>query len=352
MEAQVNAMNTAARKIRVLIMDNTKTFREILTSGLVQDRQIEVASTSVCPAEAGHKIAVFQPDVIICDGQKLLKNDWGFIREIDGEYSVPFIIVSPPDPSVFQGFRGGVYFVAKPTNYSPQNVDRFFREIVTKIKIVVRLKAMFPQEKRHFRETAAKNLRPRGIIAIGASTGGTEAIFSIIKSLPENIPGVVIVQHIPPVFSKMFADRLNQESVLEVKEAEDGDFIEAGRVLVAPGDRHMQIKKVGGRYQVRLFNGEKVNGCLPSIDVLFQSVAKEAGKEAIGIILTGMGNDGARGLLAIRNKGGRTIGQDETSSAVYGMPKAAWSIGAVERQVPLKDIPKVLLHFIRQLNSY
>jgi len=181
------------------------------------------------------------------------------------------------------------------------------------------------------------------IIAIGASTGGTEAIYSILSSLPPTIPGIVVVQHIPPVFSRMFTERLNNQTPLKVKEAQTGDYVDQGIVLIAPGDQHMKIRKNGNRYQVECFQGEKVNGHCPSVDVLFESVAKEAGSSAIGILLTGMGYDGAKGLLAMRRKGCRTIGQDERSSIVYGMPKVAFDIGAVEIQAALQDIPKILL---------
>lgn len=180
------------------------------------------------------------------------------------------------------------------------------------------------------------------IIAIGASTGGTEAIYSILRSMPPTVPGIVIVQHIPAVFSKMFADRLDSQTALRVKEAQTGDYVDSGTVLIAPGDRHMKIKKVGKRYQAECFLGAKVNGHCPSVDVLFESVAKEAGSSAVGILLTGMGYDGAKGLLSIRRKGGRTLGQDEASSVVYGMPKAAFDMGAVEIQDTLGNIPQVL----------
>jgi len=344
-------MKKAPGKIRVLLMCDSQTFRGILTTGLIQDRSLEVAATSVSLVEAGYKIAVFQPDVIICNGEKLNKSGWELIRKIDAEHSIPFIIVSPPGPSVFRGLRGGVYFVGKPENFSPQNVEKFFKELVMKVRMAARSQKKLREATSYGWRLEAEKVYHKGIIAIGASAGGTEAILSIVKSLPTTIPGIVIVQHIPPVFSRMFAERLDSESDLHVKEAEHGDFVEPGQVLIAPGDRHMKIKRAGGRYQVILFEGEKVNGHLPSIDVLFESVAREAGKEAIGIILTGMGNDGAKGLLAIRNRGGRTIGQDAATSAVYGMPKAAWDIGAVEKQAPLQDIPKVLLHFIRQMDT-
>src|SRR5690606_25034608 len=159
------------------------------------------------------------------------------------------------------------------------------------------------------------------VIAIGASTGGTEAIASLLQSLPPDMPGIVIVQHIPPVFSKMFAQRLNQSLPFHVKEAQTGDSIERGTVLIAPGDKHIKVKKLGGPFQVECMYGKKVNGHCPSVDVLFESVAEAAGSQAIGIILTGMGYDGAKGLLSMKRKGARTIGQDEQSSVVYGMPK-------------------------------
>ncbi len=184
------------------------------------------------------------------------------------------------------------------------------------------------------------------IIAIGASTGGTEAIYNILKTLPPQTPGIVVAQHIPPVFSKMFADRLNASTQLHVKEAETGDYLECGSVLIAPGEKHMRIKRAGDRYQVECFEGGKVNGHCPSIDVLFDSVAKEAGNKAIGVILTGMGYDGAKGLLTMRRKGARTIGQDERSSVVYGMPKVAFEIGAVEKQVPLDHIAKTIISML------
>ena len=180
------------------------------------------------------------------------------------------------------------------------------------------------------------------IIAIGASAGGTKAIYTVLRSLPRNIPGIVIVQHIPPVFSRMFAERLNYTTDLDVKEAETGDCVDTGKVLIAPGDKHMIVVKEVDKYKVECFKGSKVNGHCPSIDVLFDSVSEECGKNAIGIILTGMGHDGSKGLQAMRNKGARTIGQDEKTSVVYGMPKAAYNIGAVEFQVPLQKIPETI----------
>jgi len=177
------------------------------------------------------------------------------------------------------------------------------------------------------------------LVAIGASTGGTEAIFEVVKGFGPDIPGVVIVQHMPPGFTAMYAKRLNDQCRVRVKEAQTGDAVKPGHVLIAPGgDQHMRVVKVNGVYQVECRNGPRVNGHCPSVDVLFESVAKTAKRDAVWIILTGMGGDGAKGLLAMREAGARTIGQDESTCIVYGMPKVAYDIGAVECQAKLPDI--------------
>lgn len=181
------------------------------------------------------------------------------------------------------------------------------------------------------------------IIAMGSSTGGTEALLQIFKQLPLDIPGIVVVQHIPVNFSRMFAQRLDAQTHFSVKEAEPGDIVEPGMIFIAPGDRHMRINRRGNNIRLDVYKGEKVNGHCPSVDVLFESVAKEMGRNAVGVILTGMGSDGAKGLLSIRQHGGRTIGQNEASSVVYGMPRVAYIIGAVEKQAPLEVIPTLML---------
>lgn len=190
------------------------------------------------------------------------------------------------------------------------------------------------------------------VIAIGASTGGTEAMAKLFHQLPEKLPGVVVVQHMPPVFTKMYAERLNRELALTVKEAVDNEMIKPGTVYIAPGDRHLQIKRKGPFYYTVLGNTEKVSGHCPSVDVLFNSVAKEAGKDATGIILTGMGADGALGLLRMKNMGAYTIGQDEKSSVVYGMPKKALEYGAVIKQSGLEDIANHLINHLTRLKIF
>jgi two-component system chemotaxis response regulator CheB len=183
------------------------------------------------------------------------------------------------------------------------------------------------------------------VIAIGASTGGTEALRKVIVDLPANTPGVVVVQHMPPGFTKMFADRLNELSQMEVKEAQTGDRVLRGTVLIAPGDFHMKVIRSGGIYQVLCVQGEKVNGHRPSVDVLMHSVAEHVGANAYGVVLTGMGNDGAKGLLAMKNAGSKNIAQDEATSVVYGMPKCAYEIGAANLSLPLNGIAGTLINW-------
>jgi len=246
--------------------------------------------------------------------------------------------------NVFDALKAGaVDYVAKPSSGSTTNVDGLINELIVKIKIASTSKVGHVKNNLVTSETVNVPSDARKmIIAIGASTGGTEAIFGIIKQFPPNMPGVVIVQHMPPVFTKMYAERLNNSCAMEVKEAQTGDLIINGRVLIAPGGFHMKVKKINDKYIVECVKSELVNGHCPSVDVLFNSVADCVGKNAIGVILTGMGYDGAKGLLNMRKKGAITIGQDEQSCVVYGMPKVAYDIGAVEKQARLDEISKII----------
>lgn len=336
------------KKIRVLVVDDSLLFRELISQGISSDPWMEVVAKAVDPFDARDKILQFNPDVMVCDVEMPKMNGVEFIKRLLPQYPIPVVVVSSLSASVFEAMNAGaVDFITKPDAQSEENLKNFIYELKTKIKTAAVAKVGKEKPKDISRQYEKVSYDTSKIIAIGASTGGTEALYNILKNLPDNMPGIIIVQHIPPKFSKMFADRLNNQTSLKAKEAQTGDYLEPGMAIVAPGDQHIRIKKVGDKYRVECFKGEKVNGHCPSVDVLFESVAKEAGRNSIGIILTGMGYDGAKGLLSMRKKGARTLGQDENSCVVYGMPKVAFNIGAVEKQVSLANIPNVLNSYLQ-----
>lgn len=336
-------------KIKVLVVDDSMVFREMIARGITTDPDIEVVATAADPFEARDKILKYHPNLLVCDVQMPKMNGIEFLRRLLPQYSIPVIVVSAISSSVFDALNAGaIDFISKP-DHQLSNVEKFIEELIEKIKIGSKAKIVHHPKKmaalpadQPTKPVTVKPATTKKVIAIGASTGGTEAIYTVLKSLPKDMPGIVIVQHIPPMFSRMFAERLNQSLSIRVKEAQTGDKIERGKVLIAPGDKHMRVKRSGDHFVVECFAGDKVNRHCPSIDVLFESVAKEVGSQSIGIILTGMGYDGAKGLLAMKRKGARTIGQDEQSSVVYGMPKVAYDLGAVEKQTSLSNISHVL----------
>ncbi|HOM01372.1 MAG TPA: chemotaxis response regulator protein-glutamate methylesterase [Acetivibrio sp.] len=333
------------RKIKVLVVDDSLLFRERISKGIAQDAAIEVVATASNPYEARDKIVEFKPDVMTLDVEMPRMNGIEFLRRLMPQYPIPVVVVSAVSHNVFDALNAGaVDFVTKPDLSTQKGFDFLINELIIKIKIASTAKVgHWKREYDASKDIGSINSRPSNkIIAIGASTGGTEAIFNLLKSFPRDIPGTVIVQHMPPVFTRMYAERLNNTCLMEVREAKHGDRVCPGTVLIAPGDYHMTIKKSGTGYIVECNKGEKVSGHCPSVDVLFNSVAQEAGKNAIGIILTGMGKDGAKGLLAMRQKGARTVGQDEKSCVVYGMPKVAFEMGAVEKQASLESIPQLV----------
>ncbi|PKM95214.1 MAG: chemotaxis response regulator protein-glutamate methylesterase [Firmicutes bacterium HGW-Firmicutes-1] len=336
------------KKIRVLVLDDSLMFREVLSRGISTDPSIEVVAKAVDPFDARDKILEYNPDVMTCDVEMPKMNGIEFIKRLLPQYPLPVIVVSAISDSVFDAMNAGaVDFVTKPNVQSPQSVELFIKDLITKIKIAAASKVIKSISSSRGCLERNGSMDMNKVITIGASTGGTEAIYKVLKQLPAQMPGILIVQHIPPVFSKMFADRLNDQTHFSVKEAASGDYLEPGIVLVAPGDQHMAVKKIGDRYKVEVFYGDRVNGHCPSVDVLFEAVAKECKTNALGIILTGMGYDGAKGLLSMRRKGARTIGQDEESSVVYGMPKVAFDVGAVEKQVSLDNIPETLCNMLK-----
>lgn len=338
------------RKIKVLVVDDSLVFRETLARGIAEDPGIEVVGTAIDPFAARDKILELQPDVVTLDVEMPKMNGIEFLKKLMPQYPIPVVVVSAVSDNVFDALNAGaVDFVTKPDFQRLGGLSSFINELIVKIKIASTAKVgCYKKEYTPVRAFSGSNNSKDLIIAIGASTGGTEAIYQLIKEFPREMPGIVIVQHMPPVFTKMYAERLNNSCLLEVKEAQDGAMIKTGTVLVAPGDFQMKVVKEGGNYLVRCFKGEKVSGHCPSVDVLLDSVADSAGSNAIGVILTGMGSDGAKGLLKMRRRGAYTIGQDETSSVVYGMPMVAFNIGAVEKQMPLDRIPQEIFNYLSQ----
>ena len=328
-------------KIKVLIIDDSLLFRETLSKGLKKYAFIEIVGIANDPFEGRDKILELKPDVVTLDVEMPRMDGIKFLKKLLPKYPIPVIMISSLRQSVFEAMNAGALdFVAKPKQ--GEDSTEFVKDIAIKIKGAANAKVAFRREKPSI-ELSTEGIRghvdPRALIAIGASTGGTEAIYSMLTKFSSNMPGIVIVQHMPPGFTKLYADRLNNSCELDIKEAEDGDIVKPGSVLVAPGDYNMTVHENNGVYVVNCRQSDKVSGHRPSVDALFMSVAEHVGSHAMGIILTGMGSDGAKGLLMMREAGAYTIGQDEKSCIVYGMPMAAYNTGAVMLQAPLFRIP-------------
>ncbi len=349
-----------ARMVRVLVVDDSALVRNILSQGLALDPGIEVVGTASDPYIARDKIIELQPDVLTLDVEMPRMDGVAFLRKLMPQYPIPVVMVS----SLTQRGKqitmealdaGAVDFVAKPTSNVSAGLNAMLMELRSKVKIastanVSHWKGKRPviPQKAFGTTSAALAESTDKVIAIGASTGGTEAIRRVIENFPASTPGTVIVQHMPGGFTKMFSDRLNQLCPMQVKEAEHGDRVRTGLVLIAPGGRQLEVVRSGGFYEVRLGGEEKVSGHCPSVDVMMHSVAKHVGANAIGAMLTGMGQDGALGMLAMKEAGARCIAQDEASSVVFGMPKVAYEKGGAERLVPLEKIASSLLSLLME----
>ncbi|MCL2111532.1 MAG: chemotaxis response regulator protein-glutamate methylesterase [Clostridiales bacterium] len=339
-------------KVKVLVLDDSLLFREFMAKGLEGDGRIELVGFARDPFDAKDKILRLAPDVMTLEIEMPRMDGIKFLRRLMPQYPLASIVVSSLKASVFEAMDAGAAdFMAKPDSLTDDPKD-FFVDLKSRIIAASRTRFAYRRRTNTGITLEAEGLRgeidPQSIIAIGASTGGTDAINSILTKFSPNMPGMVVVQHMPAGFTAMYAKRLDEDTNLDVKEAEDGDEVRPGRVLIAPGDYHLRVERVGtGKerssiapaYRVRCGQGQKVGGHRPSVDVLFDSVAEAAGSHALGVILTGMGTDGAAGLKKIRDYGGYTIGQDERSSVVYGMPMAAYLSGAVMVQFPLYRIP-------------
>lgn len=323
--------------IKVLVIDDSRVFLQYILDGISTDNRIQVVGTATDPFDARDKIQELLPDVITLDIEMPKMDGITFLKKLMPQYPIPAVIVSGHNQNYLEALQAGaVDFLKKPLVNNHESLNNFIQELIIKIKIASVTNVQGYKSASLYQPDTSKISKK--IIAIGASTGGTEAIHDVLKELPRNMPGILIVQHMPEGFTKMYAERLNSICQLEVKEAENGDIVIPGRVLLAPGGYHMELVKKNGAYAVKCFLGEKVNGHRPSADVLFYSVAKEVRDNAIGVIMTGMGYDGVKGLMEMKRVGGRTIGQDEETSVVYGMPKVAFDVGAVEEQLPLQRI--------------
>jgi two-component system chemotaxis response regulator CheB len=362
-----------SKKVRVLIVDDSALVRDILSQGLGADPNIEVVGTAQDPFVARDKIVELRPDVLTLDVEMPRMDGVEFLRRLMPQYPIPVVMVSSLTQRgkeiTMQALEAGaVDFVAKPTSNVAQGLQSMMMELRTKVKIASTANVSHWKSKREELFNAVRSDAGTGavatgsssapvkakalaestdkVIAIGASTGGTEAIRRLVREFPATMSGVVIVQHMPQGFTKTFADRLNEECAMEVKEAQNGDRVVTGRILVAPGDMHLKVVRSGGRYEVVLSQDDKVNGHRPSVDVMMKSVAEYVGANACGVILTGMGNDGAQGLKAMRDAGATTIGQDEATSVVFGMPKVAQELGAVKTVLPLDKIGAAIVQAV------
>lgn len=342
-----------AEKIKVLIIDDSLLFRNVLKKELSEDSNIEVIGMAVDPIDALDKIEKLKPDILTLDIEMPKMNGLVFLKKLMSEKPMKVVLVSSMNISVFDALHAGaVDFVKKPDMSSENDLSLFFRELKSKIKVasIANLKTSLAIKKIAAAKMEGTKLNKvsQKIIAIGASTGGTEATLEILKSLPKEMPGILVTQHMPAGFTKMYSERLNKICNMEVREAKNGDRLTSGLVLIAPGDYQMKLMKDDKGYYVSCRPGEKVSGHCPSVDVLFDSVAEAAGKNAVGIILTGMGKDGAHGLLNMKKAGAYTIGQDKDSCVVYGMPMVAFNIGAVMVQSPVDNIAEVLIKHLNQ----
>ncbi|MBQ9493774.1 MAG: chemotaxis-specific protein-glutamate methyltransferase CheB [Oscillibacter sp.] len=338
----------ARQKIRVLVVDDSILARKVIMDGLSARRGVEVVGYAINAMDAKNKVRQLKPDVMTLDVQMPGVTGLEFLKSFLPEYPLPVVLVSALNLGVFDALHAGaVDFVRKPD--SDVSTEAFVRTLGAKVVEASKAKVQAPAASAATPAAALGGaVSGRILIGLGASTGGTEATLEVMKRLPEDIPGMIIVQHMPTGFTKMYAERLNKLCRMEVREAKDGDEIKRGLALVAPADLQCRVLRspLGG-YRVSCTPGERVSGHRPSVDALFHSMAQNVRCQMYGIIMTGMGRDGASGLLAMRKKGAYTIGQDEESCVVYGMPRAAYDIGAVTVQASCKDIPNALLRHLR-----
>lgn len=352
-----------SQKIRVLIVDDSAVVRQTLSQIVASDPLLEVMGTASDPYFAAKKIADETPDVITLDVEMPRMDGLTFLKKIMAQHPIPVVIISSlTDAATETGMKaleyGAVEIITKPQ----MNTKQFIEESRIRICDAIKAAAHAKLSRKRFAEpltvepklsadavlppvTSSQSMikTTEIVIAVGASTGGTEALTVFLQALPMDCPGIIIVQHMPEKFTRSFANRLNEICKISVKEAENGDSVIRGRALIAPGNYHMLLKRSGARYYVEVKEGPLVNRHRPSVDVLFRSTARYAGANAIGVIMTGMGDDGARGLLEMHEAGAKTVAQDEKSCVVFGMPKEAIKLGAADKVLPLDSIAPFVL---------
>jgi len=346
-------------KIRVLIVDDSAVVRQTLREVLDSDPEIEVIATAGDPFVAADRIAEQVPDVITLDIEMPRMDGLTFLKKIMSQHPIPVVICSSlageGTQSAFKALEyGAVEIVTKPRLGTKQFIEDSRIEICNAVKAAAgaRLHNLGPSHTVEPKLTAdcilaeathAMAETTEKVVAIGASTGGTEALKTVLEALPADTPGIVIVQHMPELFTRAFAARLDSLCAITVKEAETNDTVIRGRALIAPGNHHMLLKRSGARYYVEIKDGPLVCRHRPSVDVLFRSAARYAGRNAVGVILTGMGDDGAHGMLEMKQAGALTIAQDEATCVVFGMPKEAIKRGGVDRVLPLHAVARAIV---------
>ncbi|HLE10793.1 MAG: chemotaxis response regulator protein-glutamate methylesterase [Bdellovibrionales bacterium RIFOXYD12_FULL_39_22] len=342
----------AQHKIKVLVIDDSSVVRHIIQKQLQDDPEIEVIGTAKDPFDAKDKILELRPDVLTLDIEMPKMTGVDFLRQLLPQYPIPVVMVSSltkkgSSITMKSLELGAVDFISKPKGDIIGGLDDVMDELREKIKIAAHVDIIHLMQQRQntpaIKPEALSNVDGNKIIAIGVSTGGLETTKRILSGLPHNMPGIVITQHMPAGYTKSYAQTLNDQCDLHVVEAQDGDRVMPGKVLVAPGGFQMAVHGRPGDYHVKCFEGEKVSGHCPSVDVLFTSVAQAAGKYAIGVILTGMGKDGSAGMLQMKQKGAFNIAQDEKTSIVFGMPRVTIEIGAHSAVCPLDTIAATLI---------
>lgn len=342
------------RPLRVLVVDDSAVVRTALTLVLEKMADMQVV-TAADPLIAQRKLETARPDVIVLDMQMPRMDGLSFLHSLAGTDAPPVVVCSavagPGTALAIQALQAGAVDVVGKPNLGRGADPEATLDLVQVLQAAVRVRRRpqppraAPQVSRRPMAAALPGLPARHVVAMGASTGGTEAIRTILQALPSDAPATVIVQHMPEGFTAAFARNLDEVCAVAVKEAESGDLLQRGRVLLARGNRHLEVRGQPGQFRVELTDGPRVSGHRPSVDVLFESVARVAQDAAMGVLLTGMGADGAQGLLAMRRAGAMTVAQDEASSVVYGMPKEAVKLGAVERQLSPEACAALVSHF-------